>query len=599
MPGRPNEDSMSRDFVDFLKSKISIGEVVSRRLKLQKSGKDFWGLCPFHTEKTASFRIDPDRGSYHCFGCGAHGDIITFVMEYENLSFPEALEHLANTYGIPLPSPQEKHVDPRLKIYAALGIVRDWFAAKLGEGCGANAAEYLATRNISDDSIKKFQLGFAHDGKGLQSHLRGKGFSKEELLKTGVFYESRYQSDLFSRFDGRLMFPISDAAGRCIGFGGRIIPGHGTENNVAKYINSPESEVFVKGEHLYGYHLARRGKTRDIILVEGYLDVIALHQSGFDGAVAPLGTSISEQQINLCWKITDIPTIALDGDSAGLKAAYRFSDKMLPLVSPGKSFRFARFPQDTDPDSLIFNGQTDIFRDAINNAVSLSQWLWDGSFLLHSSETPEQKVAVIKTITEKINLIRDRSIRYLYIQELRDREKKWTFKKNKFLSPRANIRPITAAKTKMEKILVVTLINHPHIIDRVSEDFVKLKFCDGVMENLKNNILECYGTHYLNGELGKYEAAMLELGLGLGLEKQLREDIELHAMFASHDASDDEALEGWGRAYERYFSHSGIKEDLQKASQSLELTFAEGDWKRLKALKKEMLLDDIKKRGKS
>ncbi|MDR2268326.1 MAG: toprim domain-containing protein, partial [Holosporaceae bacterium] len=394
-----------------------------------------------------------------------------------------------------------------------------------------------------------------------------------------------------NRFDGRLIFPILDASGRCVGFGGRII----RETEAAKYINSPESEIFAKRNHLYGYSLAKRGKTKNIIIVEGYLDVISMHQAGFDGAVASLGTAISEHQINMCWKITDTPVMALDGDSAGTKAAYRFVDRLLPLISPGKSFKFARFPQEADPDSIISGGQIDVLNDAINNAISLSQWLWEGSFLLHPSETPEQKAAVIKTIKEKINLINDRSIKNLYFQELRDRERNLIRRKNNFQPKVLNIRPVVGVTAKIEKILIVTLINHPHIIDRVVEDLVKLEFKDAIMGNLKSNMLEYYGTHYLNGESEKY--AMLVQNLMEVLKEPLR-DIELHANFIGVDASDDEALAGWRRTYGKYYSDFGIREDLQNAAHRLESSFTESDWQRLKALKKEVLPGSVKKRGK-
>ncbi|MDR3151720.1 MAG: DNA primase [Holosporaceae bacterium] len=584
---------MPRDFVDFLKSKISIVDVVARRIKLKKSGKDFIGLCPFHSEKTPSFRLDPDRGVYHCFGCGAGGDVISFMMEYEKISFPEALERLASTYGIPLPKKDENEnqIAPHLKVYSALDVIKDWFAAKLSSPGGETARRYLVSRKISEVSIKKFQLGYCDDNRGLLSYLKGKGFTKETLLKTGVFSESMYHGDLSNRFDGRLMFPILDASGRCIGFGGRVV----RETDAAKYINSPESEIFAKRNHLYGYSLARRGKTRNIIMVEGYLDVVSMHQAGFDGAVAPLGTAISEQQISMCWKIIDTPVMALDGDSAGTKAAYRFVDRLLPLISPGKSFKFARFPQGADPDSVISSGQMDVLNDAINNAIPLSQWLWEGSFLLYPSETPEQKAAVIKTIREKINLIQDRSIKNLYIQELRDRERNLARRKNNFQPKWLNIRPIAGVTAKIEKILIVTLINHPHIIDRVVEDLVKLEFKDIVMRNLKDNMLEYYGTYYLNGKSEKYAALACNLAEVL---KEQPQDIELHAGFISMDASDDEALSGWRQIYEKYYSDFGIREDLQNAAHRLESSFTESDWQRLRALKKEVLPDSVKKRGK-
>lgn len=342
---------MQKDFIDFLKGRASALDIVPKYVKLTKKGKDWFGRCPFHSEKTGSFKVDADSGLYYCFGCGAHGDIINFVMEMEKLSFAEAVKHIADMYGIQIPEDRENfrpEDDIKNKMYAVMEIAKEFFVHQLNSNFGREAKEYLKNRNVSDESISKFQLGFAANEEKLLEQLKNNGFSEEIMIKTGLFLKNQYKHGLISKFSGRITFPIIDYKGKCVGFGGRIIK----KIDAAKYINSPETEIFVKNHQLYGYPLARKSKSREIILVEGYLDVIAMHQAGFDATVAPLGTAISETQISMCWRVCDNPIICLDGDSAGVKASFRWLDKILPVLIPGKSFKFVRLPQGSDPDSL-------------------------------------------------------------------------------------------------------------------------------------------------------------------------------------------------------------------------------------------------------
>ncbi|MDR3179844.1 MAG: DNA primase [Holosporaceae bacterium] len=582
---------MQKDFLDSLKNKASILEVIARRVKLTRSGRDWFGLCPFHAEKTGSFKVNPDSGLYYCFGCGAHGDVINFVMEFEKITFPEAIEYIANMYGIPVPKKNDSYVNPNLGIYRVLEATRKWFITQLQQNVGENARRYLASRKISDKSIEKFQLGFAANSKKLLLSLEKEGFSADDLLKTGIFFKPQHKNELFNRFDGRLMFPITDASGRCVGFGGRIIE----KIDSAKYINSPESDVFIKSEHLYGYSITKHSKPENIVLTEGYLDVIAMHQAGFSGAVASLGTSISETQMRMCWKISDTPIIALDGDIAGIKASYRWIDKILPAISPGKSFSFAQLPPEADPASLIFHDQTETLARVIKSAVPLCEWLWEGAFLLHPSDTPEQKASVIRTILEKADLIRDTSIKNLYIADIKNKEK--NLYRQKFIPQRniINIIPQVAVKEKIEKIIIVTLLNHPYIIDRIVEHLVKLELSNSDMHNLKNTILEYYDMYYLKEEQKKYAESVSALTQKLDDIKA----IELHAPFSNKNTTDDEAIKGWYDVCNRYSFDPALKADLQNATTRLESTFSYDDWQRLKALKKETLLSNIKKRGKT
>ncbi len=587
---------MQKDFIDFLKGRASALDIVPKYVKLTKKGKDWFGRCPFHSEKTGSFKVDADLGLYYCFGCGAHGDMINFVMEMEKLSFAEAVKHIADMYGIQVPEDREtfrSEDDIKNKMYTVMEIAKEFFVHQLNSDSGREAKEYLKNRNISDESISKFQLGFAFNEEKLVDQLKKNGFSEEIIIKTGLFFKKQYKNELSSKFSGRITFPIIDYKGKCVGFGGRIIK----KIDAAKYINSPETEIFVKNHQLYGYPLARKSKSREIILVEGYLDVIAMHQAGFDATVAPLGTAISETQINMCWRVCDNPIICLDGDSAGVKASFRWLDKILPVLIPGKSFKFARLPQDSDPDSLILNDQREIISSSLNNALSLSDWMWEGAFSLYPSETPEQKAAIIKMLKEKTEQIKDGSIQRLYIQYMKQKENELYRYKGKTFKPKIGelIRPATPVKEKIEKILVVTIINHPYIIDRVIEDFTKLEFTSSAMIKLKEEILRIYDAYHMSGKVEEGNRVISELEKDIS---DVEKDIEIHAKFVGkNESSEDKILSGWNSFFEKYLSVPMITEDLHKASISLQSTFSESDWQRLKALKNSTLLA-AKNRGK-
>lgn len=577
---------MQNDIVEYIKNKVSILDIISPRVKLRRQGKDWFGICPFHSEKTGSFKVDPGAGFYYCFGCGAHGDIFTFMMDFEKITFPEALERIANAYGIPIPKKEITQQNPNKRNFDALEAIKLWFANQLVTRPGAEALAYLEERKISRESIEKFQLGFAGDENNLLTHLKNQKFSESTLQKIGVFSKNRL-GKFFNRYSGRIIFPILDSSGKCIGFGGRIF-GQSFPKETAKYINSPESEIYVKNQNLYGFSLAKKGKTREIIFVEGYLDVISMYQAGFDGTVAPLGTALSETQIEMCWKICDTPTIMLDGDSAGVKASYRWLDKILPVLQPGKSFKIAQLPQNTDPDSLIFNERVDIIKDALKNAISLSQWLWDGAFLLYPSETPEQKASIIKMIQEKISLIRDPSLKKLYFSEMKENERKlYRSRYRKSLNNDSKIHPVISADEKFEKILVVSLINHPYILDRVIESFTNINFRFPETRKLKSELLECYTKFFVNNKSEEFRTAMEKLKTKIA---ESLDEIIIHANFVDENVNDDDVFEGWTKVYEQYSLRPEVKKDLQNASSSLKSSFSESDWQRLKSLKKESLL---------
>jgi DNA primase len=570
---------MNKEFFEYLKSRISIVDVISARIRLQKVGNIWKALCPFHKEKTGSFNVDESKGLYHCFGCGAGGDAIKFVMEYEKIPFIAAVEAIANQYGITIPKKEEKiEKDPRERLFKIMNYSKDYFKDSLNSKNNSIARDYLNLRKIHKEQIDRFQLGFAADDSDLLHKLKKKGFSDDELIRTGLFVKSSYRNELINRYRGRLIFPIIDPLNRCVGFGGRILE----KSEKAKYINSPETEIYKKSEQLYGYNLASKGKSRQIIISEGYLDVISLHQAGFDGAVAPLGTAISAYQIYMCWKVCNDPIIALDGDSAGIKASYRWIDKILAHLEPGKSFKFAALPQDSDPDLLVYNGQISAISEAVKNAVPLSQWLWDGGFSLYPSETPEQKAELVKIMIQKAKTIKDESIKNFYIQDIKKRQRS-SYSRQKRVTRKENFQLASTAKEKIEKILVVTLINHPYIIGKVMEDFMKLEFGNAEIRVLKERILRTY-MDFSEKDSSKFMKSMLDLQ---DIVDQRFEDIEAHADFIDRGVSDDVAIKGWSKLLRRYLSDPLLDEDLQKVSNNF--VFSENDWQRLRTLKNEVL----------
>ncbi|MBT3306711.1 MAG: DNA primase, partial [Alphaproteobacteria bacterium] len=329
--------SFSDQFLEDLRGRAGLADVVGRRVKLTRKGREHSGLCPFHKEKTPSFTVNEEKGFYHCFGCGEHGSVFDFVMQTEGLTFPEAVERLAGEAGMEIPqdSPEERQrQEQRQTLYDVTEKAAKFFKTQLHQPAGKAALEYLKGRGITDDTIQRFGLGFAPDGRGVMKEaLSFEGIDEGRMIAAGLIIQPDDKSrDSYDRFRGRVMFPITDTRGRVIAFGGRIL-GQGEP----KYLNSPETSLFHKGRVLYGQKMASgpARKSGEIIVTEGYTDVIALHQAGFENAVAPLGTALTEDQIKILWKIVPEPVLCFDGDAAGQKAASRAAERALPLLASG------------------------------------------------------------------------------------------------------------------------------------------------------------------------------------------------------------------------------------------------------------------------
>lgn len=412
-------------FIDELKHRVRISEVVGKSLMLKKAGREYHALCPFHKENTPSFTVNDEKGFYHCFGCAAHGDVIGFVMEYERVGYPEAVEKLAAMAGMALPEISKEAVAFEAKRQGALDIMQvlaSWFAKALAESVeGEVARVYLAERGVSPEIIKKFGLGYAPSDRDILAKvMTEKGISTRDLIDAGVLIAVEGKAP-YARFRRRLMFPIRDAKGRVIAFGGRVLP-HEPNGDAAKYINSPETSLFHKGRNLYHIDRARSValKSQMLVVAEGYMDVIAMAQAGMDYAVAPLGTAITQDQLTMLWSMVDEPVLCLDGDNAGLRAMNRAVDLALPMLRPKKSLRIVRLPKGEDPDSMLKKYGVQAFREVIEKALPLADILWEQAFS-GKNTTPEARAGEERALMARIDRIEDADVKRYYREDVRQR----------------------------------------------------------------------------------------------------------------------------------------------------------------------------------
>ncbi len=413
--------------MDELRSRISISDVVGRKVmwdqRKSNVGKgDLWAPCPFHHEKSASFHVDDRKGYYYCFGCQAKGDALKFVQETENVGFMEAVEILAREAGMEMPArdprAQQKQ-DRRTLLVEVMEQAVQFFRLQLKTNNAAAARSYLQRRGLTPPALDRWEIGFAPDGwQALWDHLRGKNVPEDLIMAAGLAKPSTKGGRSYDTFRNRIMFPIRDARGRAIAFGGRAMD----PNDNAKYLNSPETELFDKGRSLYNHAPARAaaGRGTPLIVAEGYMDVIALSEAGFPSSVAPLGTAVTETQLQLMWRMADEPIIALDGDTAGLRAAMRVIDLALPLLQAGKSLRFAIMPDGQDPDDLIKSKGPEAVQAVLDQAIPMVKLLWQRETEGKVFDSPERKATLDKALREKIKLIRDPSIRKHYGEDIKD-----------------------------------------------------------------------------------------------------------------------------------------------------------------------------------
>ncbi|MGB0625934.1 MAG: DNA primase [Alphaproteobacteria bacterium] len=547
-------------FLDELRARLPVSEVVGKKVRLTRKGREHLGLCPFHNEKTPSFTVNDDKAFYHCFGCGQHGDVISFAMETEGLSFPEAIERLAAQAGLEVPqsSPEERaRAKVRATLYDVVEQVCAWYGEQLAQPGGRAAYDYLRGRGFSDETIARFRLGFAPDGRGrLLQVMESRGLRLDQLVEAGLLKLPEGGGDPRDYFFNRVMFPINDSRGRVIAFGGRIL-GDGQP----KYLNSPETPLFHKGRSLYNFTMAREASREagTVIVAEGYTDVIALAQAGLPNAVAPLGTALTEDQMRLLWRVADEPVLCFDGDNAGARAALRAAERALPLLQPGKTLRFMALPAGEDPDSLIKARGADGFRSLLAGAHQLVDVIWKAEVSAGKHDTPERKADLDRRINVRLAQIEDPGVKHHYQETLRQRlrdlfsagrlssgRNQWQNRRGggRFDgSGRPEIAPglrargdIGAMKAQQERMLLATLVNHPDLLPDSVEALNEISLQSKELDTLLRVILNLAVTKPVL-DTRELQRHLIQSGHETPLGQVLHPQVYRQASFAAPDAT--------------------------------------------------------------
>ncbi len=419
--------ALSPQWLDELRARTTLSSVIMRTTKLQKAGHEWKACCPFHDEKSPSFTVSDQKGFYHCFGCGAHGDVISWMTDQRGLQFMDAVKELAAQAGMEMPAPDPQAVEraeQQAGLHDVMQSAQDWFVRNLQDDAGAGARDYLASRGFDAQIMQQFGFGYAPpDRQAMKGALSQ---FDEALLIEGGLRISVDQKEPYDRFRSRLMLPIQDARGRVIAFGGRILE---ADTKAPKYLNSPDTPLFDKGRTLYNMHRAGPAsrQTNRLIVVEGYMDVIALANAGIHDAVAPLGTALTETQIELLWRMVERPVLCFDGDAAGQRAAMRAISRALPLLKPSHSLGIARLPSGMDPDDLLRKKGRTALDDVLESADTLLNTIWNFERDAQPLATPEDKAGLKARLLAHVDLIQDADIRALYKRELLERFSAFAF----------------------------------------------------------------------------------------------------------------------------------------------------------------------------
>lgn len=565
--------------MDEIRHRLRLSDIIGKRIKLTRAGREYKGCCPFHREKTPSFYVNDDKQFYHCFGCGAHGDHIGFVLRHDNLEFMDAIESLASEAGLQVPKPSPKALEKARKQKHLKTIMEDacsFFEDQLYRPENADVLEYLTKRRgLSLETIASFRLGYAPDhGQDLRGYLKNKGWSDAEMVETALLRPAKKGGAPYAFFRDRVMFPVLDRQGRVVAFGGRILPDDMRPNQndgdfkPPKYMNSTDTPLFNKGMMLYNESHARQncGAGQKLIVVEGYADVIALAQAGFGAAVASLGTALTERQIEILWQILPrdeaddsvAPYLCFDGDNAGQRAAMRAVERLLPILKPGKTARFVFMPEGLDPDDLIRSKGPEALEAYLDQSISLVEMLWRMHTQGKKLDAPESRAAIEQRLETAIAGIADRTVQAYYKAQIKD--KIWMefrggkrfnrngkaggskpagggFKggarnaNNPALPPVKLARPGQAISVLKEKIILVTLINHPTLFDDMAEAIGLVDFKVAELRNFKQQVFEVLMS---KSELtaDELQEELKSLNLNGVLAALQNESVYMHAGFA-------------------------------------------------------------------
>jgi DNA primase len=495
--------SFSATFLDELRSRIPVSDVVGRKVKLKKQGREWRGLSPFNKERTPSFFVNDQKGFYHDFSSGKHGDIFTFLMETEGLTFPEAVEKIADVAGVQLPSVSketEAFLERRKSLYDVLQLATEFFESVLASRVGAAARGYLNDRGVLPSTQREFRIGYAPPERfALKEFLGSKGISIQDMIEAGLLISGEEIPVPYDRFRDRVIIPIQDQRGRVIAFGGRTLK----SDVQPKYLNSPDTPLFHKSQTVFNFHRARATaqKESSLIAVEGYLDAISLYQTGIQNVVALMGTAFTEDQIQSLWRLAPEPVICFDGDKAGVAAAERSLDRILPLIRTGVSFRYAFLPAGIDPDELIRDHGRDRFQAVVTDAIPLWDMLWEREFLkMGSISTPDQKAVFEKSLMQLLSLIGDKLLRDSYRHRARAqlvalfKSLDWKAaikpKQRSFVGRELRLEPIEPLEG-IEKVLLGTLIEYPDLLDIHLERLMNVPL-SAALEQFKREIYRIF-----------------------------------------------------------------------------------------------------------
>ena len=603
------------DFLDEIKTRLPASQVIGQRVRLKKEGREWRGLSPFNAEKTPSFYVNDQKAFYHDFSSGKSGDIFTFLMEVEGLSFPEAVEKLAGEAGVEMPrrdAGYEARERVRASLHEVVALAAAEFERRLHEPSGARARGYLADRRIDAAQQRAFGLGFATGEKfGLRDALAAKGVEAAQMIEAGLLVHGEGVAVPYDRFQNRVMFPIHDRSGKPIAFGGRAMePGA-----KAKYLNSPETPLFHKGGLLYNHHRARKAAQDkgEVIAVEGYVDVIAMTRAGFPETVAPLGTALTAEQCALLWTIAETPTLCFDGDKAGRKAAFRAVETALPLIGPGKSLRFALLPEGQDPDDLAKAGGGEAIAAVLAEARPFSEMLFQRETEGQVFDTPEQRAALERRLRELTASIADETLRKHYSRDMSERlsqlfgvapgrqatpQRKFADgagrQRGRFdTGPRIGVAslplppvrlPLRPRDPPREVFILAVLLNHPALIDSAADDIAKLDFSSAALASFRSRLLDIA----LHAEPGPeaLERALDAAGLAAERERIAKAAIRSpNAWCAAKEAPFADAETALRQSLALQRKSGALHMELKSAVLALEADPSEGNLARLADIK--------------
>lgn len=561
--------------LDEIRNRLKLSDLIGRITKVFRKGRTVKALCPFHNEKTPSFSIDDDRGLYHCFGCSASGDHFSFVKETQNLDFIEAVQMLAEQLGLAIPKKEFiSGYSQNTDLIEALEIACKWYQEQLKRTLGERARNYLSNRQVNEQSITQFRLGYAPSN-GLVNYMQSKGFNIDIIMSAGLALKAD-DGRVYDRFRDRIIFPIINPKNQVIAFGGRIL-----DKGEPKYLNSPESQIFQKRYVLYGISQARKYLRGKAIVVEGYMDVIRLHQEGLGHTVAPLGTAIGVEHIQQLWRYATCPVIAFDGDTAGEKAAFSIVDKIIPFLTADNSLKVLFLPKGEDPDSLVKNAGKETFEKLVDNPQPIYALLWQEAIKNFRLDrlSPEEFLQIKANLRKQLQRIDNSDLRKAYFRQFD--QLLFQFEKKKSIKPKHSefMLPIQI-NLIYEKILLVTLINHPYLWEEVGENLMGISFKDPVFETYRQELINYFANEIHNDNLRHDVPEKLAF-----LQKNGDEAFYSRVPFAKIGYDKEIARNGWLEAFGKLCNQQILQTDQLQSAQHLKDDFNMLNWQRLKAIK--------------